>query len=126
MGGTDKKDQLLHMYLVERKRMIKCYMKLFRRLPNTIILNSLITYRKNVGRKVDHSKFRTDLIVGLLVKYSMQRKVPGQNGDDNSVKRLTVWHFPQTIPPTEKKSKPTRRPVVCSKHEKRRETIYYC
>lgn len=42
MSGSDKKDQLLHMYIVERKRMIKCYMQLFRRLLNTLILNSLI------------------------------------------------------------------------------------
>jgi hypothetical protein len=32
MVGVNKKDQLLQMYLVERKRMNKWYMKLFRRL----------------------------------------------------------------------------------------------
>jgi hypothetical protein len=126
MGGTDKKDELLQMYLVARMRMIMRYMKLFRRLLNAIILNSLITCRKKVCRKVDHLKFRIDLIVGLVVKYSMQCKVPGQKGDDNSVNRLTEYHFPQAIPPTEKKSKPTRRSVVCSKNDKRRDTIYYC
>jgi hypothetical protein len=35
MGGVDLKDQLLHSYLTERKRMNKWYMKLFRRLLNT-------------------------------------------------------------------------------------------
>jgi hypothetical protein len=32
MIGVDLKDQLLHSYLIERKRMNKWYMKLFRRL----------------------------------------------------------------------------------------------
>jgi hypothetical protein len=34
MGAIDLKDQLLNMYLVERKRMSKWYMKLFKRLLN--------------------------------------------------------------------------------------------
>jgi len=126
MGGVDKKDQLLQMYLVERKRMNKWYMKLFRRLLNATVLNALTIYRHNVGRNVDHLKFRIDLIEGLFVKYAMERKVPGRRGDDNTVRRLIERHFPKRIPPTEKKSKPTRRCVVCSKHGKRRETVYHC
>jgi hypothetical protein len=86
--------------------------------------NSQLPHHK--GCNVDHLKFRTDLTVGLVVKYSMQHKMQGQNGDDNSINRLTEWHFPQTIPPTEKKSTPTRQSIVCNKHDKRRETIYYC
>ena len=35
MGGFDLKDQLLQPYLLERKRMNKWYIKLFRRLLNT-------------------------------------------------------------------------------------------
>jgi hypothetical protein len=35
MIGVDLKDQLLHSYLIERKRMNKWCMKLFRRLLNT-------------------------------------------------------------------------------------------
>ena len=46
MGGMDLKDQLLHMYLVERKRMTRWYMKLFKRLLNAIVLNSLILYKQ--------------------------------------------------------------------------------
>jgi len=29
MGGVDLKDQLLHMYMVQRKKMTKWYLKLF-------------------------------------------------------------------------------------------------
>jgi hypothetical protein len=49
MIGVDLKDQLLHSYLIERKRMNKWYMKLFRRLLNISILNAMITYRGNTG-----------------------------------------------------------------------------
>jgi hypothetical protein len=44
MDGVDKKDQLLQMYLVEKKS--KLYLKLFRRLLKATILNSLVIYRQ--------------------------------------------------------------------------------
>jgi hypothetical protein len=90
MGGVDKKDQLLQTYLVERKRMSKWYMKLFRRLLNATVLNSLVIYRQNIGRNIDHLKFRTDLVQGLLVKYSVQRRISGNHDGDKTFKRLTT------------------------------------
>ena len=51
--------------------MNRWYMKLFRRLLNVMVLNSLVTYTQNVERKVYHLKFRIDLVEGLLVKHSM-------------------------------------------------------
>ena len=119
MRGVDKY-QLLPMYLVERKRMNKWYMKLFRRLLNTTVLNSLVTYRQNIGRKVDHLKFRTD-----LVKHSMLCEMSGHHDGHNTVNRLSERHFPR-LSPTEKKCKPTRQCVVCNKRDKSRETVYYC
>jgi len=41
VGGVDLKDQLLHMYMVERKEMTKWYLKLFKRLLNSTVLNLL-------------------------------------------------------------------------------------
>jgi hypothetical protein len=38
-GGTDLKDQMLQMYLIERKRMHKCYRKLFKRVLNASVLS---------------------------------------------------------------------------------------
>lgn len=38
MGSVNKKDKLLHMYLVDRKRMSKWYVKLFGRLLNAKVL----------------------------------------------------------------------------------------
>jgi hypothetical protein len=117
---------VLLLYLVEGKRMNKWYMKIYRRLLRATVLNALTIYRHNVGRKVDHRTFRIDLIDAQFVKYAVERKIPGHRRDDNTVRRQTERHFPKRIPPTEKKSKPTRRCVVCSKHGKRRETVYHC
>jgi hypothetical protein len=53
MVGVDLKDQLLHMYMVERKKMTKCYLKLFKRLLNSAVLNSFIIYRQVTGRNIE-------------------------------------------------------------------------
>jgi hypothetical protein len=58
MIGVDLKNQLLHSYLTERRRMDKLYMKLFRRLLNTSILNAMIIYRNNTGKGTDQLYFR--------------------------------------------------------------------
>jgi len=105
--------------------MSRWYMKLFRRLPNAMVLNSLVTYRQNVEQKVDHLKFRIDLVEGLLVKHSMLHGMSGHHDGDNTINKLTEHHFPK-ISPIEKKCKPKRQCDVCSKHNKSRETVHYC
>ena len=94
-GRTDKKDQLLPVCLVERKRMKKWYMKLFRRLLSAMVFNSLIIYRHNIGHNVDYLKFCIDLVDGLVVKYSVQHEVSSHLRDDNTGKRQTECHFPR-------------------------------
>ena len=95
MGGVDLKDQLLHSYLIERKRMNKWYMKLFRRLLNASILNSMIVYRNNTDKRIQQLSFRIQLIEGLFVKYAsaVEHKVPGSHPSDNTVPRLTERHL---------------------------------
>ena len=95
MGGVDLKDQLLHSYLIERKRMNKWYMKLFRRLLNASILNSMIVYRNNKDKRIQQLSFRIQLIKGLFVKYAsaVEHKVPGSHPSDNTVPRLTERHL---------------------------------
>jgi len=44
IGGVDLKEKLLHMYTVERKKMTKWYLKLFKRLFNSTVLNSFVIY----------------------------------------------------------------------------------
>jgi hypothetical protein len=84
MGGTDKKDQQLQIYLVERKRINKWCVKLFRRLLNTTVLNALVIYGQNVGRNIDHLTFKTELVEDSFTKYSLQRTVPGHHDGDNT------------------------------------------
>jgi hypothetical protein len=111
MGGVDLKDKLLHSYLIERKRMNKWYMKLFLRLLNTSILNAMIIYRNNMGKRTDQLSFRIQLVEGLFVKYVnvLERKVPGRHSSDNTAPRLTERHFISKLPPSEKKARPQRR-----------------
>jgi len=44
MGEADLKDQLLHMYMTKRKKMTKWYLRLFKRLLNSTVLNSFVVY----------------------------------------------------------------------------------
>ena len=73
--------------------MNKWYMKLFRRLLNATVLNSLVIYRQNIGRNIDHIKFRIDLVEGLLVKYSVQRRISGnQENNGTSFSKKSTSH----------------------------------
>jgi hypothetical protein len=56
-GGIHTQDQLLQMYLVERRKMSKWCMNLFRRLLNVVFLKAMTVYRQNVDRKVEYLKF---------------------------------------------------------------------
>lgn len=60
MGGVDSKDQKLSMYLMERKRNKKWYMKVFKRLLNTSLLNTFIIFRKmpSTSKPLSHRRFR--------------------------------------------------------------------
>ena len=49
MGGIDLKDQLLQPYLLERKKMTKWNIKLFRRLLNITVLNCMVICCANSG-----------------------------------------------------------------------------
>ncbi|XP_013139283.1 PREDICTED: piggyBac transposable element-derived protein 4-like isoform X2 [Papilio polytes] len=68
MGGVDLKDQKLSTYLLERKRGLKWYIKVFKRLLNTAILNSYIIYVANMGQQkpVTHRAFRYRLVEEIL------------------------------------------------------------
>jgi hypothetical protein len=70
MNGIDSKDQLLQMYLVERKRMHKWYMKLFRRLLNATVLNTMIIYRHNTGKQIGQLAFRVSLVETLFKQFA--------------------------------------------------------
>jgi hypothetical protein len=127
MGGVDLKDQLLQMYLVERKRMQKWHMKLFRRLLNATVLNAMIIYRHNTGKKIDQLAFRVNLVDALFEQFAnTERIIRGRRAEENTIPRLRERHFIHKVPPSGRKSLPQRRCVVCTKHGRRKDTRYCC
>ncbi|XP_068085205.1 piggyBac transposable element-derived protein 4-like [Anabrus simplex] len=129
MGGVDLKDQLLHMFLVERKRTTKWYIKLFKRLLNATVLNSLIIFRQATGTSIEQLSYRIQLVEGLFTKYARtggERNIQGRRASDNTVPRLQERHFIRKLAPKSEKSKPQRRCVVCSKHGKKKTSVYCC
>ena len=63
----------------------KWCIKLFRRLLNATVLNSLVIYRYNVEGNVDQLKFRVEMVEGLLMKYSVLCGVSGHHEGDSIV-----------------------------------------
>jgi hypothetical protein len=130
MGAVDLKDQKLQPYLIERKKCMKWYLKMFRRLLNTSVHNALIIYNANKDRKpLDHLSFRLQLIKEILETHGKTLESPRQGRPSKlpTPDRLTARHFIERIPPTDKKAKPTKRcPVCCKKTGKRKETSYWC
>ena len=129
MGGVDRSDQMLRSYEVERKRVKKWYKKQIMHLINVATFNSHILHKKKGGR-LNPLEFRKKLVISLFEKYSNRSTTTtarrGRKSHENNPLQLTERHFPEYIPPTEKKENATRRCVVCSKHDKRRETRYHC
>ena len=73
VGGVDLKDQLLHMYMVEREKMTKWYLKLFTRLLNSTVLNSFVIYRQVAGRNIEQLSYRIQIVKVCLGNMSVLR-----------------------------------------------------
>jgi hypothetical protein len=122
-GGVDLKDQLLHMYMVERKRMSNWCLKLCKRLLNSAVLNSVAVYRQGTRRNTEQLSYRIQLMEGLFTKYACAaetRSVLRCHASDHTVPRLAERHFLRKVVPKTEKSKPQRRCVVCSRHDKKK------
>lgn len=118
MGGVDLKDQKLSMYLLERKRGLKWYVKVFRRLLNTSILNAYIMYLKNpMPRVLSHRQSRLKLAESLCKIFPRDQPARVLALPPAGERRLdtTLRHFPgntKLVPGTRKHSK--RRCARCS------------
>jgi hypothetical protein len=123
MIGVDLKDQLLHSYLTGRKRMNKWYMKLFCRLLNTSILNAMIIYRSDTGKKIEQLSFRIELTVGLCEICKCCRTQSAASTLARQCSATSNRHFISKIPPTEKKSRPQKRCVVSEEQEEERHCV---
>ena len=86
--------------------MTKWYIKMFRRLLNITVVNCMIICHADSGQtKTDHFKFRVELVQALLIEHGSEsvRKFQGHHSPDKNVPRLLERHFPERIPPTEKR-----------------------
>jgi predicted nucleic acid-binding Zn ribbon protein len=129
MLRVDLKDQMLQPYPLEQKKGTKWYVKLFKRLLNVAIHNSIVIYRSDPKKqKMDNLQFRLSLAQGLVERHSsgVRRPVHGRPSVLPPPKRLTERHFPECVPPTGKKAKPHRKCVVCAKKGQRKETQFWC
>jgi hypothetical protein len=116
IGAIDFKDQLLNMYLVERKIISKWYMKLFKCLLNCSVMNSMILFRQVTGQNINHLSYRVQLLDGLFNKYAQERSGAGRRVSDNTLRRLRDRHFIRKVTLKSEKYRPQRRCVVCMKH----------
>ena len=116
------------MNLLERKRMSRWYMKLFKRLLNAAVLNSLIIFKQNTGGHCEQLYFRIQLVETLFTMFASVRgeNVPGGRSSDNTVSRLTERHFVRRVTAQNAKTRPQRWCVVCTKHGRKKTSVYCC
>ncbi|VVD01498.1 unnamed protein product, partial [Leptidea sinapis] len=129
MGGVDLKDQKLSMFPFERKRCLKWYIKVFRRLFNTSLLNAYIIYTKSpLHRLCSHREFRQKVAEGLLARFGSNKvhnPLPVLPTSHNQILRLQPGdHFPTStdlLPGSSTK----RRRMNCArcKHLKKRSQV---
>lgn len=116
-GGVDKKDQMVAMYPMERKRTQIWYKKFFRRLLNVSILNAYILH-KHFEPKTQHREFRMTLVTEMLQRHQQRPELsvlPSVRGAPKFSAEV-VAHFPvslPTLPGGEKHGKQRRKCVVC-------------
>lgn len=122
MGGVDISDNL-HFYTIARDRVKKYYKKMFRHMFDITCINSFIIYKK-IGGKKKRLDFMIELAETLISKYGV---IHNNNRPSRipKVSRLLERHFPDIIPPTTK-AKPTKRCVVCTTSNNRKESRYWC
>jgi len=74
----------------------------------------------------DGKKYTAALVFTKYAHVAEKLSVPGRQAPDNTVPRLTERHFLRKVAPKTEKSKPQRRCGVCSKHGKKKTSVYCC
>jgi hypothetical protein len=80
------------------------------------------------NKNMDTLKFRLSLAQDLVEKHGSAVPCPvyGRPSLEPPPKRFTEQHFLEHIPTTGKKARPQKRCILCSKDDKRKESIYWC
>lgn len=95
------------------------------------LYNSYVLYKKiNNANKIGIGSFRLDIAEQILQKVTLpDYKTRGRPSCSDTPARLQAkrWgHFPEYIPSTQNKRKPTKRCRVCYKNKIRSETPWQC
>lgn len=116
MSGIDRSDQMLSYYTSLRKT-IRWPKKVSLHIIEIYIHNAHKIFQKVTSSKIKLIKFREEFVVALI----------GEEIQPVSKKmRLQELHYLESLPPTEKKQRPTKPCRICTQAKKRRETRYFC
>lgn len=129
MGGVDLKDQKLSMYLLERKRGLKWYIKVFRRLLNTSLLNAYIMYCKNpMFRVLTHRQFRMKVAEDLCSRFPRDDVERPLQQPTANITRLNhaLKHFPVYTEILSGIRRSKRRCARCSARQVRTQVTTMC
>lgn len=125
MGGVDLKDQKLSMYLIERKRCVKWYMKMFKRLLNASVLNAYIILSASLKRRnmppMTHRQFREQLANSLVENHFQfpQENLP--SSEELTRLRRDIIHVPKNQPRNNRK-----RCTICYRKGTSKMVTTYC
>jgi len=117
------------MYMVKRKMMTKWYLKLFKRLLKSTVLNSIAVCRQVAEGNIEQLSYRIQLVEDVFMKHAHaagKQSVPGRHATNNTIPRLTKRHFLRKVAPKTEKSKSCRRCVMCSEHRKKKSSVCCC
>ncbi|CAK1591112.1 unnamed protein product [Parnassius mnemosyne] len=130
MGGVDHSDQMISYY--ESMKKTKYWYKKFAiHIFQMFIHNAARIHNDQSGlnrsERIPLLNFTENVIIHLLgQKYIDYSEKPGQSKEVNQSGQVLLQHYLEYIPPTEKKSKPTKPCVVCTKNKTRKGTRYFC
>ncbi|XP_031358920.1 piggyBac transposable element-derived protein 4-like [Photinus pyralis] len=116
MSGVDRSDQMLSYYSALRKT-IRWHKKVALHIFEIYIHNAYIIYRNATSSKITSLQFREKVVESLLGE-----NMPKPNKKPNP----GSFHYLESLPPTEKKNRPSKPCRVCTANKKRRETRYFC
>ena len=117
MSGVDKSDQMISYYDSLRKT-IRWYKKVGLHVLDIMMHDSFALHvLYGTDKKVSLLKYRETVIKSLLCLNDADH--PEEQYQDD-------FHYLMPLPPSEKKEKPTKPCVVCSRQKKRKESRYYC
>uniref|UniRef100_A0A8C5LXP6 PiggyBac transposable element-derived protein 4 n=1 Tax=Leptobrachium leishanense TaxID=445787 RepID=A0A8C5LXP6_9ANUR len=116
MGGVDRADQAMTFYPAMRKQQKKYYKKIFRHILEQCLWNAYILQKKASDQTLLHLDFIWKVAECIFLHH--HTPVAGSRPGRRTVgvvspEHLTGRHFVDHIPPTERKSVPTRMCVLC-------------